>query len=151
MISSYSSLVFLNNSKYVACRDYLTVKVWDVCKTNKPVASIFVQDSLKSKLCEIFQNDSIFDKFNIAASKDSNTVLTGNYNNCFHTIDVNDSQNTQYEINYKKQTITRPMVPGKLSQLGKMDYFRKTTACDFHPKKNMLAVALLNCFFTYSM
>ena len=54
MISSYNSLVFLNSSKYIACRDFLTVKVWDVCKTNKPIASICIQDSLKSKLSEIF-------------------------------------------------------------------------------------------------
>lgn len=51
MISSYSSLTFLNNSKYIACRDFLTVKIWDVCKTNKPVASVNIQDALKSKLC----------------------------------------------------------------------------------------------------
>ena len=151
MISSYSSLDFLSNGKYIACRDFLTVKIWDVCKTNKPVACITVQDALKTKLCEIFENDSIFDKFNIAASKDSNTILTGNYNNTFHMIDTNELQNTQYEINYKKQTVTRPMISGKSSQLTKMDYFRKTVACDFHPKKNMLAVASLNCFFTYSM
>ena len=78
-------------------------------------------------------------------------MLTGNYNNCFHMIDVNDLQNIQYEINYKKQTLTKPIVPGKTSQLAKMDYMRKTIACDFHPKKNLLAVSSLNCFFTYSI
>ena len=66
-------------------------------------------------------------------------------------MDVNDSQNVQYEISYKKQTVTKLITTGKGGQLGKMDYFRKTTACDFHPKKNILAVASLNCFFTYSM
>ena len=51
MISSYSSLGFMNNSKYLISRDFLTVKIWDVCKTNKPVACITVQDAIKSKLC----------------------------------------------------------------------------------------------------
>lgn len=51
MISSYSSLAFLNNSKYIATRDVLSVKVWDVCRTDKPVLSITIQDSIKSKLC----------------------------------------------------------------------------------------------------
>lgn len=151
MISSYSSLCFFNNNKYIASRDFLTVKVWDVCKTDKPIITVTLQEGIKSKLCEIFQNDCIFDKFNISISKDSNTLLTGNYNNSFHAINVNDSANMQYDINYKKQTICRPMLPGKQNPLGKMDYSRKTIALDFSPTTNMLAVASLNCFTTYAM
>lgn len=51
MISSYSSLAFFNNNKYIASRDFLTVKVWDVSKTDKPLLSITIQDAIKSKLC----------------------------------------------------------------------------------------------------
>lgn len=151
MISSYSSLTFINNSRYIAARDYLSVKVWDLAKNDKPVCSITIQEALKSKLCDIFENDCIFDKFNLAVSKDSNTLLTGNYNNTFHTVDLNDSSNTQFEINYKKQTINKPMIPGKATSLSKMDYNRKTIACDFNPKANMFAVASLNCFLTYTL
>ena len=43
MISSYSSMVFLGNSRYIACRDFLTVKVWDVTKTDRPVACVTLQ------------------------------------------------------------------------------------------------------------
>lgn len=151
MISSYSSLTFLNNSKYIATRDFLGVKVWDVCKTDKPVLSITLQESIKSKLCEIFQNQSIYDKFSISASKDSNTLVTGFYNNSFHNIDVCDSSNTQYELNYKKQTIAKPVIPGKLTPISKIDYVRKVIVSDFHPKANILAAASLNCFLLYSM
>ncbi len=105
---------------------------------------------MKSKLCEMVENDAIFDKFSAAASPDSNTFLTGNYNNSFHMIDA-DGTNTQYELNYKKSTICRPMVPGKGTPISKMDYDRKTIAVDFHPKKNMVAVGSLNCFFIYAM
>jgi hypothetical protein len=77
--------------------------------------------------------------------------LTGNYNNCFHAIDLNDSSNTQYEINYKKQTIARPMIVGKATPLNKMDYARKIVAADFHPTTNMVATASLHCFLIYSM
>lgn len=151
MISSYSSLAFLNNNKQIVTRDFLSVKVWDICKTDKPIASITIQDTLKTKLCEIFENDCIFDKFNVSLSKDSNTVLTGNYNNNFHAIDLSDNTNTQYEINFKKQTICREMLAGKNPPLTKMDYTRKVIASDFNPKANMLAVASLNCFLIYCM
>lgn len=43
MISSYSSIDFLNGSRQIVGRDYLTVKVWDLCKTDRPIISIPVQ------------------------------------------------------------------------------------------------------------
>jgi hypothetical protein len=77
-------------------------------------------------------------------------VLTGGYNNNFHTVDLLDGANMQYELNYKKQTLTRQVLAGKGPSISKMDYDRKTTAMDFNPKKNMFAVASLNTFFVYS-
>ena len=35
--------------------------------------------------------------------------------------------------------------------MSKMDYVSKAIATDFNPKKNILAVASKNCFFTYAM
>lgn len=99
----------------------------------------------------MFENDCIFDKFSISSSMDSSTILTGNYNNCFHLVDVADGTNTQYELNYKKTTVSRQIIPGKVAPIQKMDYARKTTACDFNPKRNLVAVASLNCFYIYSM
>lgn len=83
-------------------------------------------------------------------SPDGNTVASGNYNNSFHLFDF-DGSNTQYELNYKKATVSRPMVAGKGVALSKMDYDRKTVAVDFHPRRNTVAVGSLNCFFIYSM
>lgn len=150
MISCYSSGDFTRNAKYLITRDFLTVKVWDLTNTRKPISSILLQDALKNKLCEMFENDCIFDKFSVSASADGNTFFTGNYNNAFHLLDV-DGTNTQYELNFKKNTIARPMLPGKGTPINKMDYVRKVLAGDFSPKRNMVAVAALNCFYIYSM
>jgi len=98
----------------------------------------------------MFENDCIFDKFAVSASPDGNTFFTGNYNNAFHLIDA-DGTNTQYELNFKKSTMAKPMVPGKGAAISKMDYTRKVLAGDFNSKRNMVAVAALNCFFIYSM
>ena len=51
MISSYSNLIFIKNSRYIAARDYLSVKVWDLAKNDRPILSVPVQESIKSKLC----------------------------------------------------------------------------------------------------
>jgi hypothetical protein len=61
------------------------------------------------------------------------------------------NSNTQYELNYKKQTVNRPIVPNKMTPIAKMDYLKKTTALDFHPFKKTVAIASLNCFFLYSI
>jgi serine/threonine-protein phosphatase 2A regulatory subunit B len=53
MISSYSSADFLKGGKYLVSRDFLTVKIWDVCNTKKPVGVVSVQESLKGKLCDM--------------------------------------------------------------------------------------------------
>jgi serine/threonine-protein phosphatase 2A regulatory subunit B len=76
-------------------RDFLTVKIWDVCNTKKPVNTITVNEALKSKLCDMVENECIFDKFSAAISPDGNTIVSGNYNNSFHLIDF-DGSNTQY-------------------------------------------------------
>lgn len=141
----------MRSGKYIATRDYLTVKVWDVCNSKKPVVSVVIQEGVKGKLCEMFENEAIFDKFSLSCSSDSNTIVTGNYNNSFHMLDLDTASHTQYELNYKKATLSKPIINAKMPNLPKIDYQRKTNACDFNPRKNIAAVASLNCFFIYSM
>ncbi len=99
----------------------------------------------------MFENEAIFDKFAISCSSDSNTLITGNYNNSFHMVDLDNNAHTQYELNYKKSTISKPIIAGKMPTIPKIDYLRKTNACDFNAKRNIAAVASLNCFFIYTM
>jgi hypothetical protein len=37
-------------------RDYLTVKIWDVANTKKPVNTVILHEGLKSKLSEMVEN-----------------------------------------------------------------------------------------------
>jgi serine/threonine-protein phosphatase 2A regulatory subunit B len=53
LISNISSATFTKNCKYIVSRDYMTVKIWDVCNTKKPVNSILLHEGMKSKLCEM--------------------------------------------------------------------------------------------------
>ena len=95
------------------------------------------------------ENESIFDKFSISPSNDGRTLLTGSYNNTFHMVDPDDNMNAQYELNYKKSTVVKSITKGH--SMSRMDYSAKTVATDFNPKRNMVAVASKNCFFTYTM
>uniref|UniRef100_A0A8D3E9P9 Serine/threonine-protein phosphatase 2A 55 kDa regulatory subunit B n=1 Tax=Scophthalmus maximus TaxID=52904 RepID=A0A8D3E9P9_SCOMX len=63
IISSISDVKFSHNGRYLMTRDYLTVKVWDLQMENKPLETYQVHDYLRGKLCSLYENDCIFDKF----------------------------------------------------------------------------------------
>lgn len=56
LISNISSAAFTPNGKYLISRDYLTVKVWDICNTKKPISCTILNEGLKSKLCQMVEN-----------------------------------------------------------------------------------------------
>lgn len=68
IISSMSDVHFSRSGRYLVTRDYLTVKVWDVNMERGPVETYAVHDYLRSKLCSLYENDCIFDKFECACS-----------------------------------------------------------------------------------
>lgn len=43
LVTNYSSVEFLRGGKYIVARDFLTVKVWDVCQSKKPVCEVVLQ------------------------------------------------------------------------------------------------------------
>ncbi|PIO62593.1 WD domain, G-beta repeat protein, partial [Teladorsagia circumcincta] len=70
IIASVSDIKFSHNGRYLLTRDYLTVKVWDIHMENRPVETYTVHDHLRTKLCALYENDSIFDKFECGWSGD---------------------------------------------------------------------------------
>ena len=151
IVSSISDAIFSKNGKYVFSRDFLNVKVWDLAMTNKPVCSVPVFEPLKAKLCELYENECIFDKFNISSSSCSNYCITGNFNSTFHQISANGDNNTQYELNFGKKTIMKNIKPRHSENLGpNYDYTRKVLKSVVHPETNCIALACLNCLYFYS-
>ncbi|XP_043530158.1 serine/threonine-protein phosphatase 2A 55 kDa regulatory subunit B gamma isoform isoform X5 [Chiloscyllium plagiosum] len=64
--SSVSDVKFSHSGRYMMTRDYLTVKVWDLNMETKPIETYQIHDYLRSKLCSLYENDCIFDKFECA-------------------------------------------------------------------------------------
>jgi len=121
-----------------------------VANTSKPMAVIPVYDPIKTKLCELYENECIFDKFTIAGGPDSNQIVTGLFNNNFHILDVKRDVNTQYELNYNSKTISK-VIPKKCTDVlgSSYDYARKILRVAFNPKENVIALASLNSLFFY--
>lgn len=81
--SSISDVRFSHDGRYIVSRDYMSVKIWDVNMEREPIKTISIHEHIRDKLCDMYENDSIFDKFEVVFSGDGKSVMTGTYNNNF--------------------------------------------------------------------
>ena len=81
--SLISDVKFSHDGRYVVSRDYMTVKIWDLAMERQPLKTIQVHENLRDRLCDTYDNDAIFDKFEVQFSGDNRSVMTGSYNNNF--------------------------------------------------------------------
>ena len=65
IIQAISDVKFSPDGRFIMSRDYLTLKIWDVNMGQKPVKTYTVHD-LKSKFVDLYDSDSLFDKFECA-------------------------------------------------------------------------------------
>ncbi|RVX05436.1 Serine/threonine protein phosphatase 2A 55 kDa regulatory subunit B beta isoform [Vitis vinifera] len=83
IIASISDIKFGKDGRYILSRDYMNLKLWDINMDSGPVATFQVHEYLRPKLCDLYENDSIFDKFECCLSGDGTRVATGSYSNLF--------------------------------------------------------------------
>ncbi len=95
LINSFSSVKFMRNfDMVVASRDYLTTKIWDLRKNpGGMVQQYHVADYLEKNLCNLYEDDSIYDKFFLDISPDSKYMVTGAYNKSGHILDIAGTYN----------------------------------------------------------
>ena len=77
IIASISDVKFTPNGKFFVTRDYLQLKVWDLAMESRPVLTIDVHEHLRPKLCDLYENDCIFDKFECSVASSSGSFVTG--------------------------------------------------------------------------
>ena len=102
IVSSVSRAKFspLGEDPYIFSRDYLAVHVWDIRNTRTPARSFNVTDYLEKRLCEVYESEAIFDKFDLQVSPDASMVVTGAYNSQAHVIDLVSSSNSTVDIKF---------------------------------------------------
>jgi serine/threonine-protein phosphatase 2A regulatory subunit B len=74
IISSISDVKFSRDGRYILSRDYLSLKIWDTAMESRPIRTIQIHDHLRGKLCDLYENDCIFDKFECTFSGDGRSV-----------------------------------------------------------------------------
>lgn len=100
IINKYCSVMFLGGSRKIVTRDLISIKIWDMSNNKMPITEFPIDDTIKSHLCDLFEADSLEDKFSL--SNANGGILTGNYGDSFHLIEADSGKNMQYELNYSK-------------------------------------------------
>ncbi|KAI9788469.1 MAG: protein phosphatase 2A regulatory subunit cdc55 [Peltula sp. TS41687] len=102
IISSISDVRYSFDGRHILSRDYLTVKIWDVNMERQPVKTIPIHEHLRPRLCDTYENDSIFDKFEVVFSGDAKNVMTGSYNNNFMIYPTDPEKETEVVLQADK-------------------------------------------------
>jgi len=157
IISSISDIRFSRDGRYILSRDYMTLKIWDINMDSKPVKTIHIHDHLRSKLCDLYENDCIFDKFECTMSHDGNLVLTGSYHNYFSIYDRNSKNEVQLEATKVASKIKKPVKMKGAKKKSKeelnpenIDFTKKILHVAWHPHENLIAVGAANNLFLFN-
>jgi serine/threonine-protein phosphatase 2A regulatory subunit B len=152
IINTVSQAAFTKDGDYIVSRDYLSVKVWDIRNNKEPCRSIRIGKFLEKKLCDLYESENIYDKFNIVTSSDKKQYITGTYNNSFMIGDIDGSSVTTIESSFKTpklQNVGTVAKPGANS-VSLTDISHKISCIAWHPIDSTIAMASHNCFFIYN-
>ncbi|XP_066516022.1 protein phosphatase 2, regulatory subunit B, gamma a isoform X2 [Hoplias malabaricus] len=159
IISSVSDVKFSHSGRYLLTRDYLTVKVWDLNMEKGPVETYQVHEYLRSKLCSLYENDCIFDKFECVWNSTDSVIMTGAYNSFFRMFDRETGRGVTLEAwreSSKPRAVlrTRRVYTGGRRRRGdvgvdSLDFTKKILHMAWHPAENIIAIAATNNLYIF--
>ncbi|KAK4395159.1 Serine/threonine protein phosphatase 2A regulatory subunit B beta isoform [Sesamum angolense] len=172
IIASISDIKFAKDGRHILSRDYMTLKLWDINMDSGPVATFQVHEYLRPKLCDLYENDSIFDKFECCLSGDGLRVATGSYSNLFRVFgcapgstEATTLEASKNPMRRQVQTPSRPSrslsssitrvvrrgaeSPGVDANGNSFDFTTKLLHLAWHPSENSIACAAANSLYMY--
>uniref|UniRef100_A0A7C8YPD2 Serine/threonine-protein phosphatase 2A 55 kDa regulatory subunit B n=2 Tax=Opuntia streptacantha TaxID=393608 RepID=A0A7C8YPD2_OPUST len=148
-------------------RDYMTLKLWDINMDSGPVATFQVHEHLRPRLCDLYENDSIFDKFECCLSGDGQRVATGSYSNLFRVFGCTSGSTEATTLEASKNPMRKQMPsttntraflrtarrgsesPGADANGSAFDSSSKLLHLAWHPTENSIACAASNSLYMY--
>jgi len=157
VIASMSDVKFSRSGRYLMARDYMTLKIWDVNMTSQPLRTIKVHEQLRSKLCELYESDCIFDKFECSWGSDDGHVCSGTYDNKLLLWDTfGDGHCTTLE-SVSNASPARPTstLKGKLglsrkTSMNGRNFNKKILHHSHHPNRNLVAIGARNSLYLFA-
>jgi len=139
IIASISDICFSPNGRQIVSRDYLRIKIWDIAKPDKPVQTININEHLRPKLCDLYENDCIFDKFQFSVNPNGDRFLTGSYHNGFQIYKKDGSVEASLKATPVPSEKGKTKAPKSMQRL--TGFQQKILHTAWHPKENLIAVA----------
>ncbi|XP_042398941.1 serine/threonine protein phosphatase 2A 55 kDa regulatory subunit B beta isoform-like isoform X1 [Zingiber officinale] len=171
IIASITDVKFAKDGRHILSRDYMTLKLWDINMDSTPVATFQVHEYLRPRLCDLYENDSIFDKFECGLSGDGFRVATGSYSNLFRVFGCvpgsNEATTLEASKNPTRKQVQNPTRASRsLSSLTRVvrrgaespnidangnsfDSAIKLLHLAWHPTENLIACAAANSLYMY--
>ncbi|CAL4889086.1 unnamed protein product [Urochloa decumbens] len=171
IIASVSDIKFARDGRHILSRDFMTLKLWDLNMDSRPVATFQVHEYLRPKLCDLYENDSIFDKFECCLSGDGLRVATGSYSNLFRIFGCApgsaEASTLEASRNPMRRQVSNPARPTRtLTSLARTvrrggentsvdangisyDLSTKLLHLAWHPTENSIACAAANSLYMY--
>jgi len=119
---------------------------------NRPVKTIHIHEHLRPKLCDLYENDSIFDKFECVVSPDGKYFATGSYHNYLHVFDRTGKNDVCIEasntVQGRKANGVKPSKP--ITDPASIDYSRKIMNLAWHPEQSVIAVCGANNLYLFA-
>jgi len=152
IISSVSDIKFSNDGTHILSRDFMTLKLWDVRIETRPVVVVAIHDHLRAKLCELYENDCIFDKFECAMSHDGSQVITGSYDHRVY-VHQTQAQNGSAEMRLAAEgahVLRGTELQNPFPAAGrKVEFDKKSLHVASHPRAPVIAVGATSAVHLY--
>ncbi|KAI3454470.1 hypothetical protein Pfo_011133 [Paulownia fortunei] len=174
IIASITDMKFANDGRHILSRDYMNLKLWDMHMDASPVATFRIHENLRPKLCDLYNSDAIFDKFDCCLAKDRLNFATGSYSNLLRVFSCGSGSDGGVTIEASRNPIRKPHVQttsrarrSSLSNLARgfyrqghdnqsagskefsYDFNSKLLHLAWHPTTNLIACAAGNSLLMY--
>eukprot|EP00850_Spirogloea_muscicola_P021755 SM000260S09951 [mRNA] locus=s260:45169:49800:- [translate_table: standard] len=150
IIASISDIKFARGGRYILARDYMTMKLWDLRKERHPVATFKVHEHLRAKLCDLYENDCIFDKFECCLSGDGQRTATGSYRRRRIQTTGRAGNRLANLARGRRDARRGNESPTSDSNGSVHDFTSKLLHLAWHPTANVIACAASNSLYMYT-
>jgi len=156
IIKSISDLKYSQDGRYILTRDFMSLRLWDIAMESKPIKVVNIHGRYEDRLCEFYDNDSIFDKFECGLNYNATQMVTGSYSRRFGIYDVNSTEYADMIANRMQPSRSHRSNVKNTAEVHLEDtcedvvYEQKVMHLALHPQLNILAVTSLNNLFIFS-
>jgi len=140
LVTTISDVKFSPCGRFLVSRDYLTMKIWDPRMESRALRTIKFHDHIMPSLCDLYEDDSIFDKFTCSWSGDSFRLITGSYNGLFYIADA-------FGPTISQMVAAPPNASPR--NLTSLDSSQKVLHTAWHPKNDIVALGSKDFGFLY--